>query len=483
MRFPRWLATSAMFGILAAACGKSPLLKFTLDAGGIVATPDALSAPDGPSTPGFCPTGESQCGSGAFATCRDLRADPANCGSCGHACTPGIPCRNGACQQVACRRPVTFTPRDPFAPEPTDTSNSPGWILVDTDADGVLDLVSWSYQHYTPGDPGPFTGSFNIARGTGQGGFGPATALETACWVWNITPVDLNGDGVPDLLIEPAVFPGADTCPALEAFVGRSGGYPEKGQPLYVPSPRIPLDTGDWVSGPGRFLGMGDLNGDGRPDLVTRFLGVGAYKIGISLANPTGGFDPPRDYETDEGVNRVDIRDWNGDGSPDLAFVGETIVSLAMLFNRGDGTFDPVKGCGLAQNFPTPFAIADITQDGRPDLVHFDGSALSVLGGQGGCAFQVLASLDVPMGSRGLTVADLSGDGRLDMVSNVPYGGLDFMYGNPKGSFDLDAYVFPPSFLVGQVAIGDLNRDGKPDILVDKGSGWLQVLENTCSPE
>ncbi|HEY5281632.1 MAG TPA: hypothetical protein VIM14_02480, partial [Polyangia bacterium] len=57
---------------------------------------------------GVCPDTKSLCGSGAGARCYALDSDPMNCGACGRACTPGVACSAGACQQAKCTGPVSF---------------------------------------------------------------------------------------------------------------------------------------------------------------------------------------------------------------------------------------------------------------------------------------------------------------------------------------------------------------------------------------
>ena len=69
-----------------------------------------------PGADGSCPEEQTACGVGAFALCVNLQTDPGHCGTCDRACSPGIACQAGACQQAVCTGSTS-----PFSGQPTTT--------------------------------------------------------------------------------------------------------------------------------------------------------------------------------------------------------------------------------------------------------------------------------------------------------------------------------------------------------------------------
>ena len=135
--------------------------------------------------------------------------------------------------------------------------------------------------------------------------------------------------------------------------------------------------------------------------------------------------------------------DWNGDGLPDL--VVQTSAGYSVHLNRGKFRFEIVRHIdriGIGE--PGGLALADLNGDGHLDLVSgsHDSYRIAVLTGDGKGRFHPVAgSPFVPRkGGRphnhSLAVADLNGDGHLDIASaNIGDGDLTLMLGNGKGAF------------------------------------------------
>lgn len=353
----------------------------------------------------------------------------------------------------------------------------------------------------------------SVLLGNGDGTFGGATTIATGGGTHSIAIEDLDGDGDHDLLLANAT---ENTVNALRgngdgAFLA-VGAYVTGGGPVSlavsdlngdgigdlatanVRSSTVSVWLGqgdcmfgartDFVTGdPPVDIVVGDLNGDGIPDLVTA--NGESATISILLGNGDGAFGPSGGYDIGAGPQSLAIGDVNGDGNLDLATVNTHANTVSVLLGNGDGTFQRTSYATSTR--PADIAIGDMNADGRPDLVltsNFSGlpatpPIVSVLLGDGAGGFGARTDFQTAPGPGQLALGDLNRDGSLDLAV-VSYGAnlVTPMLGHGDGTFDV-ALTFPAGARPRAVVARDLNSDGRLDLAVANdvyGNGTVSVL-------
>jgi hypothetical protein len=228
-----------------------------------------------------------------------------------------------------------------------------------------------------------------------------------------------------------------------------------------------------------RWVAIGDLNADRKPDLVVANQMSGT--VSVLLGNGDGTFAGKMDLCPGGCPWPVVIGDLNGDGKPDLAAADECSDTVSVMLGSGGGTFGARTGFGTGGH-SLAMAIGDLNGDGKLDLVTANGygSTVTVLLGNGDGTFGMGTDLGTENCPRSVAIGDLNGDGKPDLaVANCgPYEDpghtVSVLLGNGDGTFDAKTDYGTGGYPVS-VAIGDLNADGKPDLAT------ANAFENTVS--
>jgi hypothetical protein len=273
--------------------------------------------------------------------------------------------------------------------------------LADLNGDGKLDLA---YSTYSNGHVYGFLGNGDGTLGQ-RFNYPVGAALSRS-----LATGDLNGDGKLDLVTLGHNASGFVICSVL---LGNGDG---------TFSTSTDINTGLSTSASWA-LAMADLNSDGRLDLV-----ICTTEVYILLGNGDGTFQAPQDA----GVagRGAAIGDLNGDGIPDLAVATWSDSTVSVQLGLGNGQFG-APTYFRTRPYPNAVTIGDLNHDGAPDLVVACGGGgtapvhdVSVLVGNGDGTFA--ASTNLATGGLGYSVAivDLNHDHRPDLlVGCVPGGG------------------------------------------------------------
>lgn len=329
--------------------------------------------------------------------------------------------------------------------------------VADVNADGKPDLLTANYGSNTAG----------VLLGTGAGAFGPVITYPTGTGSTpaGLAVADVNADGKPDLL---TANQGSSTVGVL---LGTSAGA--FGLVTTYSTLNMLSDSG---YGP-RGIAVADVNGDGRPDLLTaNYLG---NSVSVLLNAGLGTFGPATIYSAGYGSSPTGIVvvDVNGDGKLDLLTANLSSDTAGVLLGTGAGTFSPVTTYATGNNSgPRSLAVADVNADGKLDLLlgNNTSGAAAVLLGTGMGSFGAAATYGTGYGSypRGIAVADVNGDGRPDLLtanSNISVAGV--FLGTGAGAFGpITTYYTGLGSTPFGLVVADVNGDGKPDIITPNNS-------------
>jgi FG-GAP-like repeat len=389
--------------------------------------------------------------------------------------------------QVNFSQPVTYD---------VGTRSAEGIAIADVNGDGNLDLLIADQIGVA------------VLLGNGDGTFQPAVNYSSGGFdAYSVAVGDVNGDGKPDLVV--SNYCSDENCPMDGG--GGVGVLLGNGDGTFQPVMVNPIN--------GEYnlfsLALADLNGDGKLDIVVGEgacgdvnLGCDAGQVGILMGNGDGTFKEGPSY--DPGglyTQSVALADVNGDGKLDILAGSCRVVMfvecgtgiVTEFLGNGDGTFQQPTFYGTRGDGVLDIVATNLTGDAIVDLLVANGLGVTELIGDGSGSFQTRAIPLTPF-PYSLATADLNGDGNVDVVldyacagscSGEQFGAVGFALGRGNGSFQLEKNtVSSGGSSTVSVAVGDLNGDGKPDVVVSNfcggsskctGDGTVGVLLNGSS--
>ena len=298
---------------------------------------------------------------------------------------------------------------------------------------------------------------------------------------------DLNGDGKPDLAI--ANFDSDSVSVLLNTTA------PGATTPTYSPEAQFATKTSP------RSVAIGDLNNDGKPDLaIANFI---SDSVSVLLNTTAAGATTPNyvnqiTFASGSGPGSVSIGDLNGDGKPDLAIACKGLDGVSVLLNtRAAGEAIPTfasPSTFATGSDPYSVSIGDFNGDGKPDLAvaNFTSNSVSVLlntTAPDATTPSYANQATFATGSKpfSVSIGDLSGDGKPDLaIANSASNSVSVLLNTTAPGAPTPSYASQATFATESrplsVSIGDFNGDGKPDLAIaNYNSNSVSVLLNATT--
>lgn len=308
---------------------------------------------------------------------------------------------------------------------------------------------------------------------------------------------DLDGDGKPDVAVaapnslDISIYRNISTNGSLTA-----GSF----------APRVTLSMGGTGVGANPYgLQAADLDGDGRLDLIALNAFSNVISIFRNISSPgditVNSFDARIDLPSGNIMRGLAVRDLNGDGEPEIvtanfgdnnvsvfengSTIGHLSFSSRVNFTAGTGTFS--------------VGLADVDGDRLPDIVTVNNASssatvsvlrnLGVKGHISTTSFSPKVDFPAANSAEGLAIGDIDGDGRLDVIAGSPtgFGILVFRNTSTPGAINSTSFASAVKFStpgkVNYVAVADMDGDGKLDIaLVTQAPDAFSIFKNVSTP-
>jgi hypothetical protein len=426
-----------------------------------------------------------------------------------------------------------------FAPEQEYSLPLPAGALTiaDFNRDGKPDIAAvllWEGTYVAANGQFPYLALFT---GDGQGNFGTPVITYTGgeSSATSLSAGDVNGDGLPDLLVTDVgsqvflnsgsgTFTAGMTLPFGGTLSAVSAGVlADVNGDGCLDAIASDMNTAAWIgygdchgnftvdsSAPWIWMGaansnviVADVNGDGFPDIITTSFPeffAPAYdsgnSINVALNDGHGHFGNVRNYTGAESYSLA-IADFNGDGKPDVVSVSAAEDAAVVYMNLGNADFGFPEGewIGYPDSFnqaainlymTTP-TFADLNGDGIPDIFYVSSGLTSLLNdGLGHFSPQISSALTLNSGTYlgDYRLGDFRNTGKQDFLAvamdhNADFSNgsmfIAFAPGNGDGTFGATT-ITNLAGADGGLVVGDFNHDGKLDfVAVSTGvnGGWL----------
>jgi hypothetical protein len=331
-------------------------------------------------------------------------------------------------------------------------------VTADFNQDGNLDLAVADWG----------TSQVSILLGRGDGTFHHPQNFSAPAAI-ALAVGDFNGDHIQDLAV--VQFKGTNSG-SLSIYLGDGGGFHHSATYSLGVEP---------VS-----VVVADFNGDGVADIaVANRMGFGQSgkegAVMIFLGDGHGRFRKPAIYKLPGAPHGLAVGDLNGDGSPDLVVTHDATASVTVLMNSGRGSFRVGNTYSAGTN-ANGVALADLNHKGKLDMVVASTPGVAVLLGNGDGTFN-RANL-YPASScvepQNVAIEDFNLDGNADIAIACFQQESALFYGKGDGTFSATVPIKLKNGSAAQgIASGHFRNDYGPDLAMTILSGSVAVLLNT----
>ena len=322
--------------------------------------------------------------------------------------------------------------------------------------------------------------------------------------IFDVCSCDLNNDSKPDLI--GTKYENA----ATDLIILQNQSVPGNLSFTKLDKTNLPVLG---LNAPTGHLSCGDLNGDGKPELVASRSGTTANSIFVfgNTGNPAINFASPVELLLDAGhfARQVSINDLNSDGKPEIIVANSFNNVLYIFLNQSSGgtlSINPSPLKITLDGAPNSLAleVEDFDGDQKPDIAFTQnqGANLYIIKNQssGTPSFAKPTVITVAGSFNDLNSADFNKDGKLDIVMTSPFSNQVVVLINQSTS---TAYSFGAPITLASsngpygVDVSDVDGDGFPDIVVgartvaaidvflhnrNASPGFNQVKVNTTKP-
>jgi len=309
--------------------------------------------------------------------------------------------------------------------------------------------------------------------------FNRSLDLPAASTSADIAHIDFNGDGKPDIVTANysastvSIYKNKSTPGALS--FGQQQIIAVAGKPTYVD--------------------VGDLDGDGKPDLVASDELTSISILQNTTTADSITFGPEQVLSTASNAQGIAVGDLNGDGKPDIAVTNNQANTVGIFLNTSaPGTISFTTPVYFATgSAPQSVVIGDLDGDGKAELIVTDyyGPAVSIYRNTsvgGNLSFAAKTDLTTSAQPYHVVIGDADGDGKPDLVtgSSITHTISILRNTSDSGNIAFDGKIdYPVGTTPYGIAIGDLDGDGKPDIAASDFSyspSTTSVLKNLSVP-
>jgi len=308
-----------------------------------------------------------------------------------------------------------------------------------------------------------------------QGEFAMPVALTPDVGVKAVAVGDVNGDGINDV-----VLAGVTNYVMSEAVV-----YVRRGRPDGTLGDPTKVDLAGRLTCTPNSLVLGDFNGDGRTDAVVG----GSYCGFLVLRQDASGVLAPAESGSTTSTFVLRAADLDGDGRLELLGIGGGTGAIQVLRADAGGVLTQAEAIPTGASYARDVVASDLDGDGRLDLVVAVDSPTGqvvVLMQKSDRSFVRTQSMtiDSPWGASSLAVGDFNGDGRPDIVATVGGNSPTYLaaFYQAAGNTFGPATRLPTYDIPQVVRAADVNGDGLLDLVIGH-SGWSAVSVMTQRPD